>query len=187
MINATIKVRGIQKLYEVTKINAHFKIILPPGNYYVEISCHNYKSKLLYFVVTIDNLTSLNVVLELDDNVEMVTENKETAIDSYASALTKIKGYIRDNMNHPITEAMIFIKEANITTFADKNGQYFAELEPGKYSIVVTASGFIENVKYVDVTNINNVPKYVMITLNKDESVMGLPRMAFIIITGKLF
>lgn len=188
MTNATIKLRGLNRSYEVTKINAHFKIMLPKGKYLMEIACHNYKSKLATFEVIADNLTTLNVVLD-KENVKDNETNKEevTEITNAGSvmAYTKIKGYVRDNLNHPIKRAQIYIKENNFTIFSDNEGQYNMELLPGNYTFVATASGFIETIKFIDVSNLNNVPNYVMITLAKDETVLGLPRMAFIILAGK--
>lgn len=184
MINATLKLRGMNKSYEVTKIHGLFKIMLPPGKYYMEVLCHNYKPRLLTFEVVADNLITLNVELEKDAADK---EIKEEVTETNGLVYVNIKGYIRDGLNHPINKANILIKERNVTIISDNAGQYNTELIPGNYTFIATASGFMQTVKYVDVTGINSIPNYVMITLPKDETVMGLPRMAFIVLAGKHF
>lgn len=64
MPNATVTVSGILQPYEVTKRLAHFKIILPSGDYDLEIKCHNYKTKIMHVVVEQGRLLPLKVQLE---------------------------------------------------------------------------------------------------------------------------
>lgn len=94
-------------------------------------------------------------------------------------------GYIRDNLNHPVPNAKIEIKENNYTVFSNKEGRYVVELEPGKYTIKVSSGGYQSSTKYIEVSNIKNLPKYVMFTLTKETNVMGLPRLVFIIFAGE--
>lgn len=185
MVNATIKLHGINRPRDVTKINAHFKIMLPIGKYIMEVYCHNYKTKILTFDVNADNLTTLNIILD-KDNESSKNEEVTTTNTGYVLEYTNVKGYVRDNLNHPIKNAEIYIKEKNVTIVSDNDGQYNTVLLPGNYTFVVKASGFVETIKLIDVSNLNNIPNYVMITLPKDETVLGLPRMAFIIITGNV-
>lgn len=76
------------------------------------------------------------------------------------------------------------IEEANITTHSNNEGKYTILVKPGKYTIKVFASGYQSNVKYIEVNSANVYPKLVMFTMVEDKNVLGLPRMAFIIITG---
>jgi len=95
-----------------------------------------------------------------------------------------IKGYVRDNLNHPVANAAVKVEEKNYTAFSNKDGRFLVALEPGKYTVKVSRKGYTTSVKYVDVTNVNNLPKFVMVTLTKDTNVMGLPRLVFVIFTG---
>ncbi|KAL1501684.1 hypothetical protein ABEB36_006968 [Hypothenemus hampei] len=63
LYNATIKVIGTEESYEVTKNKAHFKIMLPAGNYQIQISCHGYEADTMQVVVNEAIVTQLKVVL----------------------------------------------------------------------------------------------------------------------------
>lgn len=63
MVNASIRINGILRSYEVSKIKAHFKIMLPAGDYSMEIACHDYEPKLLNIKITQNHLLALNVSL----------------------------------------------------------------------------------------------------------------------------
>ncbi|KAF5285144.1 hypothetical protein FQA39_LY16833 [Lamprigera yunnana] len=167
MKNATIKVQGVNKLYEVSKISAQYKIILPPGVFTLEVSCHSYEKKIVVIEVKQDEVSQLNIVLNPSE-----------------AEVTGIKGYIRDNLNHPIPQAELKVIEKNYTIYSDKEGKYLIELGHGKYTIKVTAEGYSENIKYIDASTAKALPKYVIFTLAKNNNVMGLPRIVFIIVTG---
>lgn len=78
MRNATISILGISKTHEVTKNMAHFKIMLPPGGYKLEINCHEYQTKTLDIKVVKDNITFVKVVLEKQDNSMTVETHEQT-------------------------------------------------------------------------------------------------------------
>lgn len=65
MRNATVKIRGISKVYEVTRNMAHFKIMLPPGVYKLEVNSHGYGSKVVDVRVEQDNVRFVRVVLDV--------------------------------------------------------------------------------------------------------------------------
>lgn len=99
MVNASIKVKGIQRNYEVTKVKAHFKIMLPSGNYSMEVVCHDYEPKLLNIVITRNQLLSLNVTLSklTENNSHGVISNKDAYYEtpntiSNANITSGIKG-----------------------------------------------------------------------------------------------
>lgn len=75
--------------------------------------------------------------------------------------------------------------EKNKTLYSDKEGKYSAALEPGKYTVKVTVRGYESSIKYVDVNDFNVYPKLVIFTLAKDRNVWGMPRLVFVILTGR--
>ncbi|KAJ8930584.1 hypothetical protein NQ314_016596 [Rhamnusium bicolor] len=198
MLNATVKVPGLNRTFEVTKKLAHFKIMLPPGKYDLEVACHGYENKLLHVAITEGNLLNLNVILNpanMDSPVYPGTivntsPNRISATDismhePFAGVVsTGIKGYIKDESNHPVPNAAINIIEKNLTVSADKSGKYGIPLPPGKYTVKVVAGGYFSDVKIVDVNNINAFPKVVVVTLKKNSYVLGIPRLAFVILAG---
>ncbi|KAF2900813.1 hypothetical protein ILUMI_05352 [Ignelater luminosus] len=193
MKNATVKVLGSNKIYEVTKISAHFKIILPSGKYSLEVNCHGYMPKVVSIMVQKDEILYADIILDKaseeisnnnDNNAEITNSIEQEPVLEGESIHFGVKGYIRDNLNHPVPNAKIEIKENNYTIFSNKEGKYVVELEPGKYTIKASSEGYKSSVKYIEVSNIKNLPKYVMFTLTKDTNVMGLPRLVFIIFAG---
>ncbi|KAB0791260.1 hypothetical protein PPYR_03060 [Photinus pyralis] len=174
MKNATIKVEGLSKLYEVTKVGAHYKILLPPGTYTLHFNCHNYETKSADVVVRQSELANHDVELTQSDASAYNQDELESGI----------KGYVRDNLNHPVVKAQLRVIEKNLSIFSNSDGRYLIDLEPGKYTVEVTADGYAENVKYVEVTSVSKQPKFVMFTLTKDVNVMGLPRLVFILLAG---
>lgn len=56
MINATVKIQGLNRSFEVAKVTAHFNIMLPPGKYVLEVNCHNYKPAILNIEITMEKL-----------------------------------------------------------------------------------------------------------------------------------
>lgn len=48
----------------------------------------------------------------------------------------------------------------------------------------MSASGFETRIKLVTVSGLNLVPEQIMFRLTKDQTIFGLPRLAFIVIAG---
>lgn len=77
MRNATIKVVGVDRLFDVTKISAHFKIMLPAGKYSILVSCHEYESKTMDIEVRDSSMLHMVILLKRASGkgtVENVTE-----------------------------------------------------------------------------------------------------------------
>lgn len=92
MRNATVKVQGISRVYEVTRNMAHFKIMLPPGVYKLEVNSHGYMSKTVDVRVELDNLRFIRVILDIMGTVfENNGENKEPgSVQGMASGIRGI-------------------------------------------------------------------------------------------------
>ncbi|XP_074039541.1 carboxypeptidase D svr [Leptinotarsa decemlineata] len=200
MLNATITISGIEQSYEVSKTIAHFRMMLPPGNYNLEFACHNYQTKLMHVTVSEGSLLSLNVVLVKDGQgipevyqgtiVPVKPHFEDTNISKsmhqpFSGDISSgIRGYTQDTSDHPIPHANIFIVEKNSTVVSDTNGKYEVPLPPGTYTLKVTALGYFSNVKLVTIDKANTLPKVVMVKLEKDSSLFGVPRLAFVLLTG---
>lgn len=182
MKNATFQIRGVERLFEVTKISGHYKTMLPKGDYILEFNCDKFRTKLVNVKIQESQITEQTVVMERSTDVEEVTPKSSSNKASNEDFATGIKGYVKDNHNHPVQGARVVIKEENKTLTTDDEGKYLVELKPGKYTVDITASGFENAVKYVEVTSI--YPKLLLVTLTKDETVAGLPRIVFVILTG---
>ncbi|XP_030748149.1 carboxypeptidase D [Sitophilus oryzae] len=193
--NATVRVVGSDQDYEVSKIKAHFKIMLPPGEHTIQVACHNYNSKELTVVVKELVLSDINVVLiKLKDKPSSTIENIDhndkamktdnTIHDPFDGPITTgIKGYINDDQSHPVPNAKIFIVELNQTSFSDNNGKYGVPLHMGTYTVIVEAYNYFKHVKIITLNN-PNVPKVAIFTLKRNTTIWGVPRFAFVTLTG---
>lgn len=63
LLNSTVKLAGSDQVFEVTKKTAHFKILLPPGKYDLEIACHGYETASKQIIIIDGNMTSLRIIL----------------------------------------------------------------------------------------------------------------------------
>ncbi|XP_044763905.1 carboxypeptidase D [Coccinella septempunctata] len=195
MTNATVKVQGLNKTFEVTKVKADFNIMLPPGKYVLEVNCHNYKTAFINVVITKQKLHlpvtlvrgDLNVgvavpVLSKTDKIENNILREPLYLNGVKS--NGLRGYVRDNFGHPVPKAVIHVVENNLTVLSDEEGKYALPLEVNRYTINISAVGYHRLTKYLSVDDLNGVPDVVMFTLIKNSSVMGLPRIVFVLVLG---
>ncbi|ERL87829.1 hypothetical protein D910_05218, partial [Dendroctonus ponderosae] len=92
-------------------------------------------------------------------------------------------GYIHDDQNHPVPNAKLYVREANLTAHADSNGKYGIPLPLGSYTVIVEASRYVMDVKLVLVNEVD-VPKVVIFMLRRNTTFWGVPRLAFVTLTG---
>ncbi|VEN63122.1 unnamed protein product [Callosobruchus maculatus] len=196
MLNATVRITGMEQQYEVTKRLAHFKILLMPGEYVLEVACHNYQSKVLHVKLEEEKILSLKVILERGEEevyrgtVVHLTHEQAVVTDGTmrepfkGSITTGIKGYVKDYSDHPVPNAKVTILENNYTTLTDSNGKYGIPLVPGNYTLDITASGYHRNVKLVEVNAVHVFPKVVIVKLKRDQNYFGVPRLPFVLLTG---
>ncbi|XP_044260416.1 carboxypeptidase D isoform X2 [Tribolium madens] len=167
MRNATIRIVGYNRYYDVTRNHqAKFKIMLPEGQYTIEVSCHGYINATYDTTVKNGKFAYLPVILQPNSN-----------------EISGIKGYVRDNYNHPIAAASIKIIEKNVTIKTDNEGKYSVAMPPGTYTLSVSASGFHSSIKYFTIDGVVG-SHVVMFTLVKDNTMWGMPRLAFVIVMG---
>lgn len=76
MKNATISIKGISKLYEVTKTSAHYKIMLPAGRYLMETNCHGYKAISNDLLIKENEILNLNITLEFNTGQTSISEDE---------------------------------------------------------------------------------------------------------------
>uniref|UniRef100_A0A6P7FUX0 Carboxypeptidase D n=1 Tax=Diabrotica virgifera virgifera TaxID=50390 RepID=A0A6P7FUX0_DIAVI len=198
MRNASIKVAGVSQFYEVSKNNATFKMILPKGNYTLEVSCHGYEPQNISVSVADQNITVLKVVLEtlkqLAANQQATESANKEILDVHldeslhqpftGNVATGIRGYVSDYSNHPVVKAKITIPEKNLTVSVDESGKYGIPLPAGNYTVRFDALGFYPDVKLVGISAASNLPTVVMVKLKVNSTFYGIPRLAFVFILG---
>jgi len=88
-----------------------------------------------------------------------------------------------DNENQPISETYVHVEGSTHVVKGSPSGAYWRLLAVGDHTVTVSAPGYLPTTKLVHVTDRHSAP--VMFRLSRDETVMGLPRMVFIMLAGK--
>lgn len=183
MRNATLRVLGLDRYHEVSKISAHFKIMLPPATYMIEVACHLYQNITKEILVEHGKLLNLSLVLKQRQVSSNDDFEKPMVIGGFGD--NGIKGFVKDELSHPIANAEIKVLPLNVTIEADRNGKYILPLPPGTYTFIISATGYHKDIKYFPINNTSTI-QYVMFTLKKKQTVWGMPRLAFVIVMGFL-
>jgi hypothetical protein len=92
-------------------------------------------------------------------------------------------GYVIDDENRPISEADVCVEESSHVVKVTASGAYWRLLPPGDHTVTVSAPGYLPTTKLVHITDKHSAP--IMFRLTRDETVMGLPRMVFIMLAGE--
>ncbi|GAB0099272.1 Carboxypeptidase D [Sergentomyia squamirostris] len=172
---AMIKVQGTDLAHKVTANLAFFRIIVPAGDYKLDVYCETHGK------ITVPIKVIEGVVTDLGDiTLPTVDKGKQ----SQSEAVGEVSGFVLDTQNHPIPYAKVASK--TIHNFTDSIGGYKITGVPvGDVTIDVHAPGHIEDSRVVHVAAFNPT-KNIIFRLEVDERVMGMPRMVFILLAGFL-
>lgn len=90
-------------------------------------------------------------------------------------------GYVTDQYNAPLIGAKISIKGSPHVVSSVDHGAWWRPLSPGIYTLSVQLDGYFGETKLVQVMGGDTI----IFKLKRDDRVMELPRMVFIILAGK--
>uniref|UniRef100_T1J6F0 Peptidase M14 domain-containing protein n=1 Tax=Strigamia maritima TaxID=126957 RepID=T1J6F0_STRMM len=93
-----------------------------------------------------------------------------------------IKGRVNTVYGNAIADAKISVTGINYTVPTHSSGEYWRMLVPGKYTVVVSAPGYFDNVKVVLV--FSGQPTVVDFVLKRDERIIGFNQNTFVIVAG---
>ncbi|XP_075219466.1 carboxypeptidase D svr [Lycorma delicatula] len=176
MREAVITVNSSMHQFHVSKNNALFKITLPPGWYKIHVSCPHHENYSLITEVLPNKVTSLIVkLIRIYDGSNEPVSIRHTG--------TGISGYVTDEKNHPVLGAVISDPASNISTVVNNDAVYWLPLSEGEHTVRVEAEGYLPSVKLVTITAESKDQKKIF-RLMKDETVLGLPRFIFIMLSG---
>ncbi|XP_045606806.2 carboxypeptidase D isoform X3 [Procambarus clarkii] len=91
-------------------------------------------------------------------------------------------GYVTDQSNAPLPGAKIIVKGSGHTVTSLDHGAWWRPLPQGSHTLTVQLEGYYEQTKLVQVMGGDTV----IFKLKRDDRVMGLPRMVFIILAGSI-
>ncbi|KAK3865556.1 hypothetical protein Pcinc_028850 [Petrolisthes cinctipes] len=108
--------------------------------------------------------------------------HKPALLQFLSSSTSGIKGYVTDTSGSPLPGSTIRVSGSSHTVHSGQHGSWWRPLAAGTYTITVSSPGYYTDTKLVTV-----LPgETVMFRLNKDDHVLGLPRMVFVLMAGTL-
>lgn len=192
--NAHVRFMGAdyQAVYNVTKNAARFQIILPAGDYQMEISATQYEPLVKQITVNHGEITELGVIRLSDYSLitgtsEVHAQGSASKLSSSSAKTTSISGFVLDLSNHPIEGAKVSIKHTLLHNITDKMGSYTINgVQNGDVTIAVEAAYHIDDERLLHLGQSGNPVAGVVFHLGENDHVWGMPRLLFIIVASIL-
>ncbi|XP_017489571.1 PREDICTED: carboxypeptidase D isoform X1 [Rhagoletis zephyria] len=194
---AFIRLIDHKHVYNVTRNAARFQIILPAGEYALEISASGYESTVKRVTVTPHQINNLGVVqlnayalLTGVSEIHRLGGGDSGYIDNTGSATSltaqtaTISGFVLDIGNHPVKHAKVSVIAPHtreyLRNFTDSLGAYSIRGVPlGEITLKVEAPRHEGTQRAVHVES--GAVRGVIFRLKVDEHVWGMPRLLFIL------
>ncbi|XP_050440945.1 carboxypeptidase D isoform X3 [Adelges cooleyi] len=157
-------------IYQVTPNSAVYKANLPIGRHKVHVKATGYETKSVWVSVYNGNITDLNII--------MFNGRGYAQVQRFGN---KIKGFVLDLMNSPIKDATLTDESTTTVTRTGRDGSYELPIKDGKTTILIEAKGYYSSTKLVTIRD--SQVQTVIFKLMKDERVLNMPRIMFIVLT----
>lgn len=162
-----------------TRNSALFNIILAAGTYALKASCIHHEPRTVIVEVFPGKVTRIQIVL------------KKSIVDTYRlpASIPKntpgIAGYVIDTQSHPVRSGLLKVNgsdDSYVESYVNEDGSFWIPLRQGEHTVSVHAPGYSSAVKLVTISSMS--PHQIVFRLVKDERVMGLPRLVFVVLSG---
>ncbi|XP_077256149.1 carboxypeptidase D svr [Temnothorax americanus] len=122
-----------------------------------------------------------------DPSIAVWQENKASLLACMQEMKKGVRGHVTNEEDEPIENVVLSYDRSPHLIKNGKSGFYSILFPPGSHNITATASGYHAETKLVSTPSFE-VKKFsrVMFKLVRDDSVMGIPRLVFIMITGMI-
>ncbi|XP_053693015.1 carboxypeptidase D [Sabethes cyaneus] len=210
---AILKVRGNNLIYKVTPNLAHFRVVLPSGSMEIEFSCVNYTSRILPITLNQNQILDMgDIIMEETSRREagigsiqplfptgkpalyngsfavMAAPNRMKIFptDGGVELQGRISGLVLDEFNHPLPNSKVYIQNAvfNLTRFTDSIGKFQLDgIQQKDLVLHVQSAGFTSDERTLHIGSSGELPG-VIFHLKRDERVLGIPRLLFVILAG---
>ncbi|KAF6216380.1 hypothetical protein GE061_000722 [Apolygus lucorum] len=171
---AQIQVNDSSHLYTASSDQAFVKMTLPVGNYALQISCPHHIIKHLTVSVTKGEVHNLRIPLEPN----------EYYLPPVAHPLNVpgVAGYVTD-MSHRLLKTFVVVVEGtNLSYHGDGRTGFWIQLPKGEHTVVASAEGYSPSTKLVTLNENKSIK--IIFTLMRDQDVMGLPRIVFVLLAA---
>nr|XP_036215281.1 carboxypeptidase D isoform X2 [Bactrocera oleae] len=189
--NAFVRLIDHHHVYNVTRNAARFQIILPPGEYALEISAPHYESEVKRVLIAAQQLNNIGVVklnaftlLTGVSEVHRLGGNNVGSATALNAQTATISGFVLDTTNHPVKHAKVSVVAPHtrnyLRNFTDSLGAYSIGGVPlGEITLKVEAPRHVSTERAVHVEG--GAVRGVIFRLSVDEHVWGMPRWLFIL------
>ncbi|XP_041971447.1 carboxypeptidase D-like isoform X2 [Aricia agestis] len=187
---AMVAVEGSGRQLRVTPNQAHYRALLPPGTYRLLVRARNYHDQTLTVVVVDGVIKQKDVVLRRI-NADQIPggqfEEPPLPKDPNTVYITGLAlDYNSVPVNARVSAAPLRALHAVVSNTTDARGRWVLAL-PVTYSgrevvLSVAGDGYVTRTKHVKLTG--SVTANQIIKLEKDDDVMGLPRLVFVMLAG---
>jgi len=117
-----------------------------------------------------------------DHSVAVWQENEASLLACMREMSNNVRGYIINEDGEPIEDAVLSYDKSPRIIKNDKSGFYSILLLPGSHNITATAPGYL---KLVSIYSFETHKLSLMFKLTRDDNIMGMPRLVFIMMTGE--
>ncbi|XP_034119415.1 carboxypeptidase D isoform X1 [Drosophila nasuta] len=191
---AFVRLLEHEGIYNVSRNEARFQLMLPKGLYGLEVSAPNHESQIIKTTVQSGQLIDLGAIkLHAFSLIrgEVTELNGANGSGSSSSGMTSITGIVLDDGNHPIRNAKIsVIHPAGLTrlrNFTNSMGEYYLRSVPvGAVTLKVEAPRHFEATRDIRLPQAGQPTENVVFHLKFNARVFGLPRFVFILVASVL-
>lgn len=118
-----------------------------------------------------------------DHPVDVWDENRMSLLATIKEIDQGVTGYVVTETDEPIVNAVLTYDKSEHKIVNSKSGAYWLLLLAGSHTITAEASGYIPETKLISTPDLKKF-SHLMFKLRRDESILGMPRLVFIIISG---
>lgn len=118
-----------------------------------------------------------------DNSVVVWQENKDSLLACIEEISKGVKGYITNEDDEPVENVILSYDKSPHFVKSGRVGAYSILLRPGSHNITATASGYIKQIKLISTSDAKKFSR-LMFKLIRDDNIMGMPRLVFIMLTG---
>ncbi|XP_012529985.1 carboxypeptidase D [Monomorium pharaonis] len=120
-----------------------------------------------------------------DHSIVVWQENKASLLACIEEMKKGVRGYVTNEEDEPIENVVLSYDRSPHLIKNGRSGFYSILLSPGSHNITATAYGYHTETKLVSTLSLEAKKSLrLMFKLVRDDSIMGMPRLVFIMITG---
>ncbi|CAH2093466.1 unnamed protein product [Euphydryas editha] len=193
MRSAVIAVVGSALQYRVSRNMAHYRALLPPGDYRVIVRCHGYRDQTFNWRVVEGVIKQKDVVLRRIDVAEIPGGQFEDLPIPLDPDTVYVTGFALDRDGGPLPNTELSIlpldsKRPISTNTSDQFGRFVVTLPVTfmGHEVLISAAndGFITNNKHVKINSNDHITPNILLKLEKDDDILGMSRFVFVMVAG---